>query len=787
MGSDGSREPERGNGGEGVEEKGSSGRNEGIESMEGAQENRSAGIGGGGFASSGGGRAGDGPGSEGAGVGREHIRYEVGDDGVVVLTLDLPGSANVMNETYRTAMEAAVTRLEAEREAIAGVVITSAKKSFFAGADLTELITVTRDQAGEFLTAVTRVKAQMRRLELLGRPVVAAINGSALGGGLELALACHHRVCVADPSVRLGLPEATLGLLPGGGGVTRSVRMMGVQAALPLLTEGKRLRPDRALAAGWIDELAADHDDLMAKARAWVLAHADAVQPWDVPGHRVPDLRPLDPESYSLLAAAPAFSYAKTHGCYPAVDAAIACAVEGALLDFDTALEVEGRYLTELAAGQVAKNMITAFWFQLNEINAGRSRPKDVERIVTRRVGVLGAGMMGAGIAHVSALAGIDVVLKDVDRSAAERGKASVAALLDRDVAKGRRTPESRDAVLDRIHPADSYDDLAACDLVIEAVFEDRRLKNSVSRAAAAAALPDAAIASNTSTLPITGLAEAVPDPKRFVGLHFFSPVHRMPLVEIIRGAQTSDATLARAFDYVLHIKKTPIVVNDSRGFYTSRTFGTYLTEGVAMLAEGVPAALIENVARKAGMAVGPLAVCDEVTLTLPLKVREQALEDDASPAGHPAYAVLEALVALGRTGKAAGAGFYDYPEGGSGRKSLWPGLRERWAAATAVSASGNASGVAEQDVRDRLLYIQALETVRIMEEGVLGSAGDANLGSIFGIGFAPWTGGTLQFVNSVGAAAFVARADYLADAYGERFRPTASLREMAAAGQTFA
>lgn len=738
-------------------------------------------------------RTGNGGDVERASVDGEHIRYETGDDGVVVLTLDLPGSANVMNETYRTAMEAAVTRLEADRESIAGVVVTSAKKSFFAGADLTELITVTHDQAGEFFAAVTRVKAQMRRLERLGRPVVAAINGSALGGGLELALACHHRVCVADPSVRLGLPEATLGLLPGGGGVTRSVRMMGVQAALPLLTEGKRLRPERALAAGWIDELAADHDDLLAKARAWVRAHPDAVQPWDTPGHRVPDLKPLDPESYSLLAAAPAFSYAKTHGCYPAVDAAIACAVEGALLDFDTALEIESRYLTDLATGQVAKNMITAFWFQLNEINAGRSRPKDVARIVTRRVGVLGAGMMGAGIAHVSALAGIDVVLKDVDRSAAERGKGSVAALLDKDVAKGRMTQEARDAVLDRIHSTDSYDDLAACDLVIEAVFEDRELKNSVSRAAATAALPDAAIASNTSTLPITGLAEAVPDPKRFVGLHFFSPVHRMPLVEIIRGAQTSETTLARAFDYVLQIKKTPIVINDSRGFYTSRTFGTYLTEGVAMLAEGVPAALIENVARKAGMAVGPLAVCDEVTLTLPLKVREQALKDlkdDASLAEHPAYAVLEALVALGRTGKAAGAGFYDYPDGG-GQKSLWPGLRERWgteraAHAAAAAPTAGESGVAEQDVRDRLLYIQALETVRIMEEGVLGSVGDANLGSIFGIGFAPWTGGTLQFVNSVGAAGFVARADYLADAYGERFRPTASLREMAAAGRTF-
>jgi 3-hydroxyacyl-CoA dehydrogenase/enoyl-CoA hydratase/3-hydroxybutyryl-CoA epimerase len=714
---------------------------------------------------------------------RRHIRYEKGPDGIVVLTLDLPGAANVMNATYRDTMQDTVARLEAEREEISGVVITSAKKSFFAGADLTEMIRIGPDDAAEFFATATLVKAQMRRLERLGRPVVAAINGSALGGGFELALACHHRVCLAGPGVRLGLPEVTLGLLPGGGGVTRLVRLMGVQAALPLISEGRRLRPERALRAGWVDELAADRDELLEKARAWALAHPAAVQPWDTPGHRVPDLRPMDPESYPLLAAAPAVAYAKTHGCFPAVDAALACAVEGALLDFDTALRIESSYLTELATGQVAKNMITAFWFQLNEIKAGGSRPTGLPRVETRRVGVLGAGMMGAGIAYVSAQAGIEVVLEDVDRASAERGKATVAGLLEPDVAKGRMGQEARDEILGRIRPADSYDDLADCDLIIEAVFEDRELKNAVSRAAEAAAPKDSVIASNTSTLPITGLARAIPDPRRFVGLHFFSPVHRMPLVEIIRGEQTSDVTLARAFDFVLQIGKTPIVVRDSRGFYTSRTFGSYLTEGVAMLAEGVPAALIENVARKAGMAVGPLAVCDEVTLTLPLKVREQALQDEGSASDHPAYAVLETLAALGRSGKAAGAGFYDYPEGG--RKSLWPGLRERWGAAGRGGAP-TASAVPERDVRDRLLYIQALETARIMEEGVLASAADANLGSILGFGFASWTGGTLQFIASEGAAAFVERADFLADAYGERFRPSALLREMAVQGRAF-
>jgi len=764
------------------------------------------------------------------GSAREYIHWRQDEDGVVTLTLDLPGSANVMNATYRSAMGAVVSRLEASRESISGVVITSAKKSFFAGADLNELIRVTPALRDEFVSVMTDVKDQMRRLERLGVPVAAALNGSALGGGLELALACHHRVCWDDPSVRIGLPETTLGLLPGGGGVTRSVRMMGVQAALGLITEGRQLRPGAALSAGWVDELAPSPADVVERAHAWVLANPSAVQPWDQPGHRVPDLQPLDPSSYGLLSAAPAVSYQRTHGCYPAVDAAMACAVEGALLDFDTALTVEGRYLTELVLGQVSKNMISTFWFQLNELNAGGSRPQGHERIAVRRVGVLGAGMMGAGIAHVSAQAGIDVVLKDVDLDAAARSKHSIAARLERDLAKGRLDAAARDALLARITPADSYDALAECDLIIEAVFEDRDVKNSVLGDAAAAVAGSTVLASNTSTLPITGLADAVAAPDRFIGLHFFSPVHRMRLVEIIRGAETSDETLARAFDFVLQIKKTPIVVNDSRGFFTSRVFGTYLTEGIAMLAEGLPAALVENVARKAGMALGPLEVCDEVTLTLPLKVRTQALRDRGTNSGgdasageggsrvggaqlaeHPAYDVLEAMVALGRTGKAAGSGFYDYSAAGG--KRLWSGLAEgKWGQGTpgtdvragkgdtaavrpgeGLAADGRgaelraAEGrVAEPEVRDRLFYIQALETVRILDEGVLLAVADANLGSIFGIGFAPWTGGTLQFVNSVGPAAFVERADFLADTYGERFRPPASLREMAAKGERY-
>ncbi|HZU54445.1 MAG TPA: 3-hydroxyacyl-CoA dehydrogenase NAD-binding domain-containing protein [Actinocrinis sp.] len=721
------------------------------------------------------------------------IRYSRDAEDIVTLTIDQDGPVNVMSAAFRADFATVVGRLEAERDSIRGVIVTSAKKTFFAGADLRELVRVTKADAGEFAREVEVVKSLQRRLERLGRPVAAAVNGSALGGGLEIALACHHRVVLDRDDVRLGFPEVTLGLIPGAGGVVRTVRMMGVQAAMPLIVEGKQLRPAAALKAGWADELASDADELMAKARAWVLEHPDAAQPWDAkPGAvGVKDLKPMDPNSYSLLAAATGALRKQTHGTMPAPEKALAVMVEGALLDFDTALAVEGRYFTELATGQIAKNLISTFFFQLNEVKAGGSRPSGHEKHRTAKVGVLGAGMMGAGIAQVTAVAGIDVVLKDVSAEAAEKGKATVAKQLDAQVAKGRLNAQQRDAVLSRIAATTDYADLAGCDLVIEAVFEQRSVKNEVNAAAQAAARPDAVIASNTSTLPITGLAEAVPDQGRFIGLHFFSPVPKMKLVEIIRGAKTSDATLARAYDYVLQIGKTPIVVNDSRGFYTSRTFGTYISEGVRLLAEGVPAALIENVAKKAGLPVGPLAVHDEVSLTLSLKVRDQTLADlseaseDPETAARikelendPAFRVIEELVRdHERPGKAGGAGFYDYPA--DGPKRLWPGLAERY-------GRPDGGGVSEQDLRDRLLFIQAVETIRCLEENVLTSIRDANLGSIFGIGYPVWTGGTVQFVNGYGVEEFTARADYLADLYGERFRPPRLLREKAARRESF-
>ena len=710
------------------------------------------------------------------------IRYEKGQDNIVVLTMDMPGqSANTMNAVYREAMGQVVERLEAEKDAIAGVIITSAKKTFFAGGDLNELIKVTKADAKDFYQMILRIKGQLRRLETLGKPVVAAINGAALGGGWEICLACHHRIALDSSSVQLGLPEVTLGLLPGGGGVVRMVRLLGLEKALPYLVEGKKVRPAAALKAGLIDDIASDKDDLLAKARAWVLANPAPKQPWDEAGYKIPGGTPSSPNVAQMLAIAPSVLRDKTKGCFPAPEKILCAAVEGAQVDFDAAQIIEARYFTELTTGQVAKNMIGTFWFQLNEINAGGSRPQGFEPYVTKKVGVLGAGMMGAGIAYVSAAAGIEVVLKDISLEAAEKGKAYSAKLLEKKVGRGQMSAEKRDAFLARIKPSAREADFEGCDLIIEAVFEDRDLKAKVTSAAEAAALPGAVIASNTSTLPITGLATAVQNQDKFIGLHFFSPVDKMPLVEIIKGEQTSGETLARGFDYVMQINKTPIVVNDSRGFFTSRVFGTFTNEGLAMLGEGVNAAMIETEARKAGMPVGPLAISDEVSLSLMSHIRQQTLKDLAaegkSIAEHPAFAVIDLMLnEYKRPGKAAGGGFYDYPEGG--KKHLWPELKARFEKPEAQ--------ISQLDVRDRILFIQAIETVRCVEEGVLTSVADANIGSIFGIGFAARSGGALQFINQYGVQDFVARALYLAEQYGERFLPPALLLEKAAKGETF-
>lgn len=710
------------------------------------------------------------------------IEYEMGQDNIVLLTINMPGqTANTMNAAYREAMAGTVARLQAEKQSIAGVIITSAKHTFFAGGDLNELIQVGKDRAQWFHNMVLTLKSQLRSLETLGKPVVAAINGTALGGGWEICLACHHRILLDSPQVYIGLPEVTLGLLPGGGGVVRMVRLLGLEKALPYLLEGKKLKAAQALAAGLVDQLAYDSDDMLSKARAWIGANPQARQPWDAPGYQIPGGTPSHPNVAQMLAIAPSIVRSKTQGCFPAPEKILCAAVEGAQVDFDTAQLIETRYFTELVTGQVAKNMIGTFWFQLNEINAGNSRPLDQPVFVTRKLGVLGAGMMGSGIAYVSACAGIEVVLKDVNLAAAQKGREHCAGLLAKQVANGSMSAEKSQAVLARIHTTGRDSDLSGCDLIVEAVFEDRELKAKVSASAEQFALPGAVIASNTSTLPITGLAMAITDPKRFIGLHFFSPVDKMQLVEIIKGGQTSDATLARSFDFVQQIKKTPIVVNDSRGFFTSRVFATFTNEGIAMLGEGIAAPMIETEARKAGMPVGPLAVSDAVSLSLMSRIRQQARKDlDAEGkalAEHPANAVLDLMVnEFKRPGKSAGAGFYDYPPGET--KQLWPELKTRFEQPGQLLTG--------QEVQDRLLFIQAIETVRCLEEGVLMSVADANIGSILGIGFAGWTGGALQFINQYGLQKFVARAQQLAERYGERFEPPRLLVHKALTGEFF-
>ncbi|GGX64349.1 3-hydroxyacyl-CoA dehydrogenase [Streptomyces hiroshimensis] len=717
---------------------------------------------------------------------RNTIRWERSDDGIVTLVLDDPEqSANTMNNAFKASLTAVADRLEAEKESVRGVVFTSAKKTFFAGGDLRELIAATPADAGHVLEGSMTIKRDLRRIETLGVPVVAAVNGAALGGGYELALACHHRIALDAPGSKIGLPEVTLGLLPGGGGVTRTVRLLGItDALLKVLLQGTQYDPRRALEAGLVHELAADREELLAKARAFIDAHPESQQPWDVKGYKIPGGTPASPRFAANLPAFPASLRKQLGGApYPAPRNILAAAVEGSQVDFETAQLIEARYFTELVTGQTAKNMIQAFFFDLQAVNSGASRPSDVSPRRVSKVAVLGAGMMGAGIAYACAKAGIEVVLKDVSVEAARKGKAYSEGLLAKALSRGRTTEAKRDELLARITPTADVADLAGCDAVIEAVFEDPALKHKVFQEIQHVVAPDALLCSNTSTLPITLLAEGVERPVDFVGLHFFSPVDKMPLVEIIKGERTGDEALARAFDLVRQIRKTPIVVNDSRGFFTSRVIGRFINEGVAMIGEGVDPASVEQAAAQAGYPAKVLSLMDELTLTLPRKIREETRRA-AEAAGetwtpHPADAVIDRMVEeFGRPGRSGGAGFYEYVDGK--RAGLWPGLREHFA-----KKDGE---VPFADMKERMLFSEALDTVRCLEEGVLTSVADANIGSILGIGFPGWTGGALQYINGYegGLPGFVARARELAAAYGERFEPSALLVEKAETGGRF-
>ncbi|WP_180117428.1 3-hydroxyacyl-CoA dehydrogenase NAD-binding domain-containing protein [Acinetobacter sp. YH12096] len=702
------------------------------------------------------------------------IQFEKNADNIVILTLDSPNqSANTMNADFRTALAETVDKLQAD-ENIAGIIFRSAKKTFFAGGDLDELIQATPEHATEFFNMIEEMKAKLRYIETRGIPVVAALNGTALGGGWELALGCHYRIALNDAKAKFGLPEVTLGLLPGGGGIVRMVRLLGLQNAFPLLMEGKQIGVEKAKSLGLIQDTADSLEELMDKAIAWVKANPKSQQPFDVKGYKIPGGTPSTPAVAQMLAIAPAMLRDKTKGCYPAPEAIMSAAVEGAQVDVDTALTIESRYFTYLATGQISKNMIGTFWHGLNAIKSGASRPKDVAKWQATKVGILGAGMMGAGIAYATASKGIAVVLKDVSVEAAEKGKAYSQKLLDKKVSQGRLSAEKRDQVLGLIHATADAADLQGCDLIIEAVFENVELKAKVTQETETYLADSGIFASNTSTLPISGLANASQDQAKFIGLHFFSPVDKMQLVEIIKGKNTSAETLAKAYDYVQQIGKTPIVVNDSRGFFTSRVFGTFVQEGLRLLSEGVHPARIEMAALKAGMPVGPLAIQDEVSLTLSEHVAAEtrkALQAEGKdlPRSGVDDVIQTMIHEFGRKGKAAAAGFYEYPEGG--KKHLWEGL-SKWQKDNAIS---------EQEMIDRFLFVQSLDTLRCLEEGVLESTVDGNVGSIFGIGFAPWTGGALQFLNQYGLEKALLRANTLEAKYGERFKAPQLLKDKVA------
>ena len=707
------------------------------------------------------------------------IHYEL-SDGIATLTFDEPGSpVNTMCRQWQDDLDTVTAQIVNEKEAIRGIILSSAKSTFFAGADLKALMRSKPSDAAVLFAEIERMKKNFRTLETMGKPVVSCLNGAALGGGWELALVGHYRMAVDDPKIRFGLPEITLGLIPGASGITKMTRLLGLMRAQPYILEGRLFNPLEALGLGLVHELVPDARDLRPAALAWIKTHdgsaAPAHHPWDDKNYRMPGGTPSDPMVAAALSVAPAMLKKTTRGLYPAPEAALAAMVEGAQVDFDTALRIESRYLAKVAVTPVARAMINTFFFNLNAIKSGQSRPRNIPRYQPQKVGVLGAGMMGAGIAWAQASRGIATVLKDVSQDKADAGKAWSAKLAHSSVVKGRMKPEDQTALLARITATDSAADLAGCDLIIEAVFESRDLKAKVTQEAEPLLMPGGFFASNTSTLPISSLAKASARPEKFIGIHFFSPVDKMKLVEIIRGRQTDDETVARAFDYVQALGKIPIVVNDSRGFYTSRTFGTFVMEGAAMLCEGIPAAAIENAGIQAGMPVGPLAVLDETALSLSVHVLDQTRSDFSAEgktySAAPGELLVERMVKeFKRSGRATGAGFYDYPLEKNAKKFLWPDLKplfERQQTPWEIN-----------ELKDRLLYRQAVETARCLNEGVLCSVHDANIGSLFGIGFPAWTGGAMQFIYGLGIDAFSQRCDELAAKFGAGFALADAVKE---------
>lgn len=711
----------------------------------------------------------------------KNLRIAVDSQGILTATLDVPGkSMNVLTPAFEKELSALIDRLTSD-SAVKGMLLVSGKSAFAPGYDLTvlEQTFATAMTPAQYLSRHGNGLSQiLRRLETCGKPVAVAINGLAMGGGLELCLACHYRVLADDPKAVLALPEVKVGLLPGGGGTQRLPRLIGIEKALPYLLEGGSIKPAEALKLGIVHALTSK-DQLVETARRWLLAQPVAQQPWDQKGFRAPGGSSISQANIAnVFAGATALVAKSTLGNLPAPEAILSCVFEGMAVPIDAGLSIESKYFSKLVTGAVARNLIRTTF-----INKGRAeklvrRPDGVPPSAVRKLGILGAGMMGSGIANVAAAAGIECILLDSTMEQANRGKSYSENVLKKQLERGMTTPDAATALLARIKPTTNYGDLNGCDLIVEAVFESRAIKADVTAKAEAVIPTGAVFASNTSTLPISGLATASKRPKQFIGIHFFSPVDRMPLVEIIVGKKTSDATLAKALDFVGQMRKTPIVVNDSRGFYTSRVFASFGYEGQKMLLEGVDPALIENAARQAGMPVGPLAVSDEVALELQYKVVQQTREDLGDKFEEPiCWPVLRRFVEdLKRIGRKGGAGFYDYPA--DAPKRLWPGLAKEFPLAAVQPSAA--------EVKQRLLHAQAIETVRCLEEGVLTTVAEADLGSVYGWGFPAWTGGTLSYIDTIGLPTFVADCDRLAKKHGPRFRPTRKLREMARTGATF-
>ena len=703
------------------------------------------------------------------------LTYTIGDDGIATIIIDQKNNpTNLFSMEFIQAYQEVADQLIQDNN-VKGVIVTSGQRMFMAGADLRELGAMEGGSA-EFFNGVLQMHQRYRSIETSGKPFVAAINGTALGGGFELCLTCHHRIAVNHPKIKLGFPEVTVGLLPGGGGTVKVPYLLGIQNGLTYLLQGVQARPDKALKDGLIDAIAGTPEEMMVAAKKWILENPNPVQPWDNKKHRIPGGNLMTPNGAQTMMGAIGNVRKITHGNYPAAQYILSTVHDGLQVTIDRALEIEARYFTKVIQTKEAKNMIRTGFIEMQAAKKGKARPKGFDKYKIKKVGMLGAGMMGAGIAYVSAKAGMEVILKDITVEGAEKGKGYSKMLMEKRIAKRRSTPEQMEALLAKIHPTDDPAAVADCDLIIEAVFENPELKYKVTKETEAVIGKDVIYASNTSTIPITYLAKASDRPGNFIGLHFFSPVDKMPLVEIIVGENTEDRSIAACIDYVMMIGKIPIVVNDSHGFYTSRTFGTFPSEGLFLLEEGVPAAMIENIAKNKGMPVGPLAVLDEVSLTLSMLVYESDPSPD-KPAYHTrSYELTKRLVKeYGREGKKAGKGLYDYPKGE--KKRLWPELAKIF--------QPNMDALDKETIAKRILHRQAIEAYRCLDEGVLRSTADGDIGSILGWGFPMYTGGALSYIDYVGMDQFIAECDNFTARFGERFYVPDSLRALAATGKS--